>query len=119
MRISDWSSDVCSSDLFAGESTELMEQLEQAYARWQVAPTQPGPAQEMQRALHTLKGGARMTGLLAIGDAAHELETRLAALEASGLIQVEALAPVGDAGAGLRQMKVGLGRGAFSGFCRT
>src|SRR3546814_12089379 len=95
-----------------------MEQLEQAYARWQVAPTQPGPAQEMQRALHTLKGGARMTGLFAMGDAAHELETRLAALEASGVIQAEALAPVGDAVAGLRQMGGRMGGGAFSGLMR-
>lgn len=101
--------------IFAGESTELIEQLEQAYARWQVAPTQPGPAQEMQRALHTLKGGARMTGLFAMGDAAHELETRLAALEASGAIQSAALAPVGEAVAGLRRMSDRLERGDFSG----
>lgn len=106
-------------EIFAGESTELLEQLEQAYARWQVAPTQPGPAQEMQRALHTLKGGARMTGLFAMGDAAHELETRLAALEASGAIQADALTPVGDAVAGLRQMSDRLEHGDFSGLLRA
>ncbi|NGY04571.1 hybrid sensor histidine kinase/response regulator [Solimonas terrae] len=101
--------------IFGGEATELLEQLEQAYARWQVAPTQAGPAQEMQRALHTLKGGARMTGLFAMGDAAHELETRLAALEASGALQADALAPVGEAVAGLRRMTDRLERGDFSG----
>src|SRR3546814_15082553 len=73
----------------------------------------------MQRALHTLKGGARMTGLFAMGDAAHELETRLAALEASGVIQAEALAPVGDAVAGLRQMSDRLERGDLSGLLQA
>ncbi|HET8883160.1 MAG TPA: Hpt domain-containing protein, partial [Solimonas sp.] len=101
--------------IFSGEAAELLEQLEQAFARWQVAPTQPGPAQEMQRALHTLKGGARMTGLFAMGDVAHELETRLAALEASGALQADALAPVGEAVAGLRRMTDRLERGDFSG----
>lgn len=107
--------DVDLMQIFGGEAVELLEQLEQAYARWQVAPAQPGPAQDMQRALHTLKGGARMAGLFAMGDAAHELETRLVALEASGAVQAEALAPVGEAIAGLRRMSDQLERGDFSG----
>ncbi len=32
---------------------------------------------ELQRALHTIKGGARMAGLLSIGDFAHEMEELL------------------------------------------
>ncbi|MGH8446526.1 MAG: hybrid sensor histidine kinase/response regulator, partial [Solimonas sp.] len=101
--------------IFGGEAIELLELLEQAYARWQVVPAQTGPAQDMQRALHTLKGGARMAGLFAMGAAAHELETRLVALEASGAVQAEALAPVGDAVAGLRRMSDQLERGDFHG----
>src|SRR3546814_19269220 len=60
-----------------------------------------------------------MTGLFAMGDAAHELEPRLAALEASVVIQAEALAPVGDAVAGLRQMSDRLERGDFSGLLQA
>ena len=30
---------------------------------------------ELQRQLHTLKGGARMAGITAMGDLSHELET--------------------------------------------
>ncbi|PQJ95935.1 hypothetical protein CXB77_08660 [Chromatium okenii] len=33
--------------------------------------------------LHTLKGGARLTGLVAIGDLSHALETRLKAASRS------------------------------------
>ncbi|WP_020648541.1 hybrid sensor histidine kinase/response regulator [Solimonas variicoloris] len=102
-------------EIFGGEAVELLEQLERAYARWRVAPAQSGPAQDMQRALHTLKGGARMAGLFAMGDAAHELETRLVALEASGAVQAEALAPVGEAVAALRRMSDQLERRDFHG----
>ncbi|WP_157622862.1 hybrid sensor histidine kinase/response regulator [Solimonas soli] len=101
--------------IFGGEAVELLEQLEQAFARWQAVPAQTGPAQDMQRALHTLKGGARMAGLFAMGDAAHDLETRLTALEASGPVHAEALAPVGEAVAQLRHMTDRLERGDFSG----
>ncbi|NKF22347.1 hybrid sensor histidine kinase/response regulator [Solimonas marina] len=105
--------------IFSAEALELLEQLEQAYARWRVAPAQAGPAQDMQRALHTLKGGARVAGLFAMGDAAHELETRLVALEASGVVDAEVLSPVGDGVAGLRAMSDRVERGDFSGLLRS
>ncbi|MFT4048203.1 MAG: chemotaxis protein CheA, partial [Solimonas sp.] len=105
--------------IFGGEAVELLEQLERACARWQAAPAQPGPAQDMQRALHTLKGGARMAGLFAMGDVAHELETRLAALEASGAVGSDALAPVGEAVAVLRRMGDQLERGDFHGLLQA
>lgn len=101
--------------IFSAEAVELLEQLEQAFARWQVMPAQTGPVQDMQRTLHTLKGGARMAGLVAMGDAAHDLETRLTALEASGVVHADALAPVAEAVVQLRQMTDRLERGDFSG----
>ena len=64
-------------DVFTGEAVELVEQLERAHLRWQVAPSDTDALQDMQRVLHTLKGGARMSGLIVIGDASHDLETLL------------------------------------------
>src|SRR4029078_7798086 len=36
----------------------------------------------LKRPLHTLKGGARMAGLIPMGDLAHELETRFMQIDA-------------------------------------
>ena len=39
------------------------------------------PVAELQRTLHTLKGGARMAGISAMGDLSHELETLVIAID--------------------------------------
>ena len=49
---------------------------------------------ELKRVLHTLKGGARMAGIRAMGDLSHELETFMQLVEAG---QVPADQPVFDA----------------------
>src|SRR5690606_16163228 len=49
---------------------------------------------ELKRALHTLKGGARMAGIRAMGDLSHELETFMQLVENG---QVPADQPVFDA----------------------
>ncbi|MDR3417846.1 MAG: Hpt domain-containing protein, partial [Nevskia sp.] len=70
-------------DIFSAEATELLEQLDTGFEGWQNGDDTE-PVRDVQRALHTLKGGARMAGLDAMADAAHELETRVNALIASG-----------------------------------
>ena len=70
-------------EIFEPEAEELFESLSSALADWQDEPAQTGPVAEMQRHLHTFKGGARMTGLNRLGNAAHRLETQLVALETS------------------------------------
>ncbi|HEY0974207.1 MAG TPA: Hpt domain-containing protein [Solimonas sp.] len=91
-------------EVFTGEAVELMDQLEQALANWQLAPADLAPSQDMQRALHTLKGGARMSGLVAMGDAAHDLETLLSRIDLAGKADAAALQPVAAAVVGLRAM---------------
>jgi len=65
-------------DIFSAEATELLEVLDTAFDGWE-----GGDAGEslrtLQRALHTLKGGARMAGIDAMGDAVHTLETDVTA----------------------------------------
>ncbi|WP_336365562.1 hybrid sensor histidine kinase/response regulator [Marinobacter sp. C2H3] len=64
-------------EIFLEEAGELLDQLERLLADWQKEPANHDFNQEAQRALHTLKGGARLAQLKTLGDQAHELETRL------------------------------------------
>ncbi len=91
-------------EVFTGEAVELMEQLEAALARWRLAPTDIAPSQDMQRALHTLKGGARMSGLSAMGDAAHELESLLSRIDSAGTANTATVELIAEAVSGLRAM---------------
>ncbi len=69
-------------DIFSAEAAELLEGIDAAMTRWRAAPFDEAPRRDLQRALHTLKGGARMSGWRHMGDLAHALETRLEALDA-------------------------------------
>ncbi|TJY62003.1 response regulator [Sinimarinibacterium sp. CAU 1509] len=99
---------------FAGEAEELMEELERALPRWQALPGDYTPARDLLRALHTFKGGARMAGLRAMGDAAHELESLIEGLEYAGELNVDALNVVAGAVSGLRRMTDRLERGDYA-----
>ncbi len=61
--------------IFSAEAAELLEQLEAALGSWQKDQKNQAPLRDMQRALHTLKGGARMAGVMAMGTVAHEMES--------------------------------------------
>ncbi|MEN9465533.1 MAG: hypothetical protein RL217_1714, partial [Pseudomonadota bacterium] len=62
-------------EIFMEEASELQEALEHALQDWEKAPSENTPAEEAQRVLHTLKGGARLAGLSLIGDIAHNFES--------------------------------------------
>jgi len=64
-------------EIFLEEAGEIMDQLEQVLENWRKEPDNHDFNQEAQRALHTLKGGARLAQLTGLGDKAHALETRL------------------------------------------
>ena len=64
-------------EIFLEEAGEIMDQLEQLLDDWHKEPSNHTFNQEAQRALHTLKGGARLSQLAQLGDKAHGLETRL------------------------------------------
>jgi chemosensory pili system protein ChpA (sensor histidine kinase/response regulator) len=83
--------------IFAEEATELLDQAEDALRDLENAPADARPGLlELQRLLHTLKGGARMSGIAPMGDLSHALETLLAEMSggrvapdsaATGLVQ--------------------------------
>jgi len=78
-----WDAEVA--DIFAEEASEILEACDQAVARLAARQDEEVALAELQRGLHTLKGGARMAGLFAMGDLSHDLETLLLRL-ADGLL---------------------------------
>jgi len=67
--------------IFGEEATELLEQADAALSRWVRDRADTSQVTELKRLLHTLKGGARMAGIRAMGDVSHELESFLTAVE--------------------------------------
>ncbi len=64
--------------VFLEEAHELLEALESAFQLWRREPDNPEPVADLQRILHTLKGGARLAGIGPIGDLTHDFESLLA-----------------------------------------
>ncbi|MGB5510245.1 MAG: Hpt domain-containing protein, partial [Woeseiaceae bacterium] len=66
--------------IFTEESAELLEAAEKALLQW-VKERSAQPMGELRRHLHTLKGGARMAGISAMGNLSHEIETLLISVD--------------------------------------
>jgi chemosensory pili system protein ChpA (sensor histidine kinase/response regulator) len=61
--------------IFSEEATELLESADAALGALRSERGSRERVTELQRVLHTLKGGARMAGITAMGDLSHELES--------------------------------------------
>jgi len=61
--------------IYSEEATELLEAAEGSLTAWNLDRKDKDRVAELQRQLHTLKGGARMAGITSMGDLSHELET--------------------------------------------
>ncbi|HEV2110706.1 MAG TPA: Hpt domain-containing protein, partial [Gammaproteobacteria bacterium] len=63
--------------IFFEEANELLESTDNSLHQWSQDKTDSALVTQLQRNLHTLKGGARMAGLSPMGDLSHEMETVL------------------------------------------
>ncbi|HET7395498.1 MAG TPA: Hpt domain-containing protein [Gammaproteobacteria bacterium] len=63
--------------IFFEEATELLESTDNTMHQWTQRKSDPAMVTQLQRNLHTIKGGARMAGLVPMGDLSHEMETVL------------------------------------------
>ncbi|MBC7623577.1 MAG: Hpt domain-containing protein, partial [Aeromicrobium sp.] len=63
--------------IFLEEAREIMPLVGDAIRRWRGAPANHAPVAELTRHLHTLKGSARMAGLMRLGELSHAMETRI------------------------------------------
>jgi chemosensory pili system protein ChpA (sensor histidine kinase/response regulator) len=70
-------------EIFLEEADELMEEVEKFVHDWEEDWSLDEPATELKRVLHTLKGGARLSGMMGVGDVAHDFETYLINLASS------------------------------------
>ncbi|WP_199096727.1 Hpt domain-containing protein [Dyella sp. ASV21] len=64
-------------EIFIEEAREILDHSDGVLAQWRVAPTAIEHVAELQRDLHTLKGGARIAGMVPVGDLTHAIETAL------------------------------------------
>ncbi len=67
--------------IFLEEAREIIPQVGDAMRRWRGTPENHEPVTELARHLHTLKGSARMAGLMRLGELAHVLEARVIAMD--------------------------------------
>ncbi|SDM65056.1 chemosensory pili system protein ChpA (sensor histidine kinase/response regulator) [Oryzisolibacter propanilivorax] len=61
--------------IFEEEAAELLPRLGGALRQWSVRPDNLSARSELLRALHTLKGSARLAGAMRLGEMAHRLES--------------------------------------------
>jgi chemosensory pili system protein ChpA (sensor histidine kinase/response regulator) len=74
--------------IFLEEAQELVPQIAGDLRQWKTNPGDAKLADSVKRALHTLKGSARMAGAIRLGELTHLMESRIEfALEAGGLSQ--------------------------------
>ena len=62
-------------EIFLEEAKELLDSLEGELADWESSIDDLASVAKLQRTLHTVKGGARLTGISAVGDLSHAMES--------------------------------------------
>ena len=67
-------------EIFVEEGEEILEESDHTLSAWMENTEDSGAMEALQRHLHTLKGGARMAGVLEIGDLGHSIESMLTAV---------------------------------------
>ncbi|WP_461294615.1 Hpt domain-containing protein [Stenotrophomonas maltophilia] len=75
-------------DIFVEEGKDLLDHCDGLISELRDAPQDREALAGLQRDLHTLKGGARMAGINAIGDLGHSIESLLEAV-AAGRTEIE------------------------------
>ena len=68
-------------DIFLEEAEELLESCEHVINEIKSTPNSTEHIQQLQRNMHTFKGGARMAGLTPVGDLTHNLESLVVMVE--------------------------------------
>jgi len=74
-------------EIFSEEAAEILEAADAALENKADGKLSETTLAELQRYLHTFKGGARMAGLMAVGNFSHDIETLLARMSGGDLDQ--------------------------------
>ncbi|MEW5248560.1 hybrid sensor histidine kinase/response regulator [Microbulbifer sp. 2201CG32-9] len=70
-------------DVFMEEAGDLVEELEELIQGWEQLPADDAVREALKRALHTFKGGARMAGLMGLGEVAHRFESVIEGMQSA------------------------------------
>jgi chemosensory pili system protein ChpA (sensor histidine kinase/response regulator) len=76
-------------EIFQEEAVDILSVVDESLTHWRARPDERSNVLELKRALHTLKGGARMAGAMIMGELAHNTESALKLVE-DGKISVSA-----------------------------
>jgi chemosensory pili system protein ChpA (sensor histidine kinase/response regulator) len=63
--------------IFLEEAAELLPRVGGVLRQWRAAPEDIAARDALKRALHTLKGSARMAGAMVLGESVHAMETQV------------------------------------------
>ncbi len=77
-------------EVFFEEADELMEELDASVHAWQSERDNRLYLENLLRSLHTLKGGARLSGLVDLGDTTHQFESFLTTAQAKDAVHDDA-----------------------------
>jgi len=80
--------------VFLEEAHQLLPQISDDLKSWRARPGDVQPARGLARALHTLKGSARMAGAMRIGELTHAVESRVGMAIESGEHDAELYADI-------------------------
>ena len=72
--------------IFLEETVDLTQSITTQLRAWRMAPDNADAVRVLARHLHTLKGSARMTGAMTLGDITHALEERVSQSAQSGVV---------------------------------
>ncbi|MBE1160564.1 Hpt domain-containing protein [Dyella acidiphila] len=64
-------------EIFSEEAREILDDADGVLAKWHAEPADVSHMNGLLRALHTLKGGARIAGVTPVGDLSHAIESLL------------------------------------------
>ena len=78
-------------EIFLEEARELLDSLDTSLAAWRQAPQDNTSVAELQRTLHTLKGGARLAGITPVGDLGHTFESLLTGITNGQMVTTDAV----------------------------
>lgn len=79
--------------IFEEEAVELLPRIGGALRQWAARPDNLGARSELLRALHTLKGSARLAGAMRLGEMSHRLESAVEQIDLEG-VQSEHVEPL-------------------------
>ena len=97
--------------IFLEEATELGQAIAGQLRAWRDDPDSAETVRILARQLHTLKGSARMTGAMTLGEITHALEARVNQAAHAGTVSTEVLDGIESAFESIRQIIERLQRG--------